>query len=555
MDQVKSRRPWSPDDLLAYFFISLQMRSSGAMAEVCRDLRDMALKRFQLDGPGGTPCPHKITSQRMFLRVDVAFMLWQQERLATLQHRPRFLMADASPQGGREWLLGRHVTLSARSLAMHQAAHAVVCRSMDTSRRACKPSDEELGRIDFLRDNLPAHAMPPAAMGLARTTATHKGAALLHSLSLEARPSELQGCLLSVLSLTADLGPEIGIPGFRSNYQELLPPWRQQWVQKLVADHGIAAAEQRVAVDVPVCSLQVDGDCCEDPTWEDNALQPDGDGWVSQGAEQGQGEEHSAEHAATLSSAETAFSVLHAAWLGQPTWHTVLLPFAMAVPGMLHVLSNLLRDTDTSMEGWDDFWAYLKNVAALLCDRHRLNKFRAKCLDGLPDGGRWQRVFAKPLDDLYDKRWGCVTRFLRKSAPKVAALKRVWRHDLYGDSEEQHEVRFLPEQLTRDLQNPFWGAFGDSVLMVHGIVETFRGWCEGCTCHPPTAKEGTSSLDMSSKQRQSSLGGKQPCPLQGLHAPEIAAGRWRTVLEELRDLSARQLAIKHRGHLNSDSAI
>ena len=75
-----------------------------------------------------------------------------------------------------------------------------------------------------------------------------------------------------------------------------------------------------------------------------------------------------------------ALTILQEAWQANPQWRTMIFPFAVAVPGMLHIVDNLLLEADTLMTAWEEWWGQLKNINALLSNQLRLNKFCARCL-------------------------------------------------------------------------------------------------------------------------------------------------------------------------------
>lgn len=246
-------------------------------------------------------------------------------------------------------------------------------------------------------------------------------------------------------------------------------------------------------------------------------------------------------------------TLLTEAWARHPEWHNKVLPYAMPVPGMLHVIHNLLKDANHGLEDWVDFWGFLSNLGGLLSNSLRLNSFCATCLDGVPSQRYWEKVMTgSKLPALYEKRWNVVMHFVRRAAPKICALRVHWNPNLYGREEEQDGSRFSPCQLTEDLNNPYWSAYLDMISQVHDVVEKFRGQCEGCTCHPPDLLPD-GRLDLHGPGRRQALGRDGSCPLEGRHAPEFAAGEWQDVLAGLWRISHAELAEKHMGKLESAS--
>ena len=399
------------EDLLDYFEVALHTKSAPSLSKITGILQNMAMRSAL-----GAEAPKKTKIKALYFRVDAAFMLLQRHHSVD-NSSPQFLMADRSPQGGRDWLLSRVMTLRGRPSQLRDDALAVAQARSESEDAA--PSDSELQRLQSLRDNVCFHTLPPAALGLSLTDVAHKSAALLHSLMLETDRALLQSRLMSMISVTGDLGVEIGIPSFRSPFRDLMPPWRRQLFEELVPEDGWSAgAESENA------SLEADGDFGE--ARESNASGP------------------------------VANALLLQAWASHPDWRTRLMPFAMAAPGMLHVCNNLMEDMDTGMTAWDPFWEALQNVNALFAHQLRLNKFCVTCLDGVPCQAGWYQVLSQKLPKLYSKRWGCITHFLKKLQPNLRALRTFWNQHLYGADKEEHEGgHFDPAELTRTLRDPF----------------------------------------------------------------------------------------------------
>ena len=92
-----------------------------------------------------------------------------------------------------------------------------------------------------------------------------------------------------------------------------------------------------------------------------------------------------------------------------------LMPNVNYVYGMQHIVDNMLADVHTSMPGWDEFYASLKNLEAMLRIEERRNRF-AWTLRGT----RYEHHTRKLNEwsySLYEKRWREVCTFVRKFNP------------------------------------------------------------------------------------------------------------------------------------------
>ena len=149
----------------------------------------------------------------------------------------RYFIADSSPQGNRNWLLSKSSIIAASDvMPADSLLESVKCDLAEAASKACISLDRIAllrNKLEMLRSKIAEHTNVPVAIGLSHANTAHKSAAFLHSALLEVDPRQFQTMLINALSFTSDLGVEIGVPGFRSTLGELLPPWRQQFLQTL----------------------------------------------------------------------------------------------------------------------------------------------------------------------------------------------------------------------------------------------------------------------------------------------------------------------------------
>ncbi len=551
---------WEPLDLIRFFEASLHLRHAEGLKDVCQALRSMALRSGQVLGPqSGKLAPSPATIRKLYLSIDVAMMLLERRSSGASSRNgdgggaPRYVHADSSPQGHRDWLLAKSTIVDADLLTLFEAAnnlarfaiqqHTASPQELESAGAASGALPEVALRWqEVLESGMREHVHVPAAMGLRQTNVAHKSASLLHSFLLESQPGAIQAQLRDVVSFTADLGVEIGIPGFRVSYRDLVPPWQKQVLQELTVD-GVGVAGGKVP-DRPEQQndLEADVDCVvvSGSAVAGQGCQGAGDHEKLHGGSAPVPEAPCSQPSDGSSSAKTLEApcdLLSEAWRRHPEWRHIFLPFAIAVPGMLHICNNLLQDVDFGMAGWEDFWSRLKNVAALLCDQMRLDRLRATCLEKGDGAGSHvpRHVFVNKLNKLRAPRWGSVTKFVRDAHESITWLRCIWKESLYGSaSEEGQGVHFNPEYLTETLQNPMFMAYMDMVLQVHSCIEELVGWSEGCPCHPPPWQQSH----------------RPKCCMQGRRAPEMAAGSWKQVLDQLFKVSVGELARTHFARLS-----
>ena len=266
-------------------------------------------------------------------------------------------------------------------------------------------------------------------------------------------------------------------------------------------------------------------------------------------------------------------------WERNPAWKGILLPLAIPIPGMLHIISNLLSDVDTGMTYWMNFWEQLDNLNALLSNQSRLEKFRATCINRSHPGAKFaEDMFGKKMEVLYSKRWGSVSTFVAKCRTRFDLLQQFWDENLYSGNEKQdsNNKHFNPKGLTATLANPKFFAYCDMLCLIHDIIEQLSGWSEGCQCHPPNMSaapifqlavplespacaKATTLLNRDARERRPDirsqfLGKLRACPMQGRRAPELAVGIWKNFAQALFSRSIAELAGAYQHKLSGNSA-
>ena len=83
MDMVQSskmrRQTVNPDDLVDYFECALHMKSAESLARVCQVLKSLDLKRGNASSSTARLAPKSSKVKRLYLQLDAANMLYQQQ--------------------------------------------------------------------------------------------------------------------------------------------------------------------------------------------------------------------------------------------------------------------------------------------------------------------------------------------------------------------------------------------------------------------------------------------------------------------------------------------
>lgn len=568
------RRTWKAEDLVDYFDAYLQMKSASGLQKVIETLNRLNLRRSAYRDLVKSKSPSASVLRELFFSIDVAMILMERRRGGSrTPNEFRYYIVDSSPQGNNNWLLSKSTFVDVASCA-EAAAHANNLINLAAGLVNCRSDSEAAGVhsaqlraiLLTLEQGMIDRTGVPVAIGLSHVNTAHKAAAFFHSVMLETSCAAFKQSRLHTISFTGDLGVEIGIPGFRSTVEVLLPAWLQQQLLELESlDEGPGrdgkSSASAASADI---SSTFGSDCDVFAVNSASALQVDAAGGSApERAFEVDGDELATSRGLGCRSVVAAGqlqpdSLLKEAWLANPSWHSILLPFAIPVPGMLHIASNLLEDVDTGMTYWSVFWEQLANVGALLSSLPRLEKFRAKCIDlRHADAVEAIAMFSAKIDKLYSKRWGSVSHFVRRCAGRLPMLKIFWDANLYMDKSDKEDAmnsRFSPKDLTATLNdNKFW-AYCGMVQLVHAAVDELAGWSEGCLCHPPwlgSASSGSYAVGMKTRLRQKLLDGRRSCPMQGRRAPELACGVWKQFSEKLLQQTFHQLSQVHQHLLKS----
>ncbi len=574
------KRVWDTETVLYYFRAALLLRDATMLPMAVRLLSKASFAALASPGTSGggllpvSAMPNGKTLMRYSLAVDAAAILMARDDATSIV--ARYGWADSSPQGGRDWLLSmvsecKHDLAELHSLSSKLIrASAVQADSGDDDsassdseiEQADQLAKERMSAYEKLTSGLQLRTLVPAALGLGATSIPHKCSAFLHSMVLECPQdaAQFRQVMGSFVSLTTDMGTEMGIVDFRCRLSELMPPWRWQAFQPLMAEEAAVAATVRVDSGnthhshAPLLTADLDAlvgsrGASEDMVLDD--LQPDGMELLT-----------SDDHCQYGSSMPC--TDVEAAGVGAPAAANILpyqehrgseddgysrfLPFAISVPGALHILSNLQCDTDKQLRDWDIFWPQVHNLAALICTPLRRDRFKATCCGG--DVKRELAAFlGQSISAPYDKRWGSVTSFLRLLRPVLPELSVLWNSELYSNSSREEanddgKTQFNLKMATETLASPFFVGYCDMVLELHEFSFHMTCWMESCPCHQAKG-DYSSSRKRQQKDRRHDLGDR-PCPLAGCRAPELAAGAAESFLGSLACVSSLTVAAKWR---------
>ena len=147
-----------------------------------------------------------------------------------------------------------------------------------------------------------------------------------------------------------------------------------------------------------------------------------------------------------------------------------LLPNALTIPAVLHIIHNLLSELADKLSHWKTFFGYLKLVS-LLFKEGRRDRFSELCLRPSDMKERADEFEAASFPTLYQERFGEVTKFCKAIKPWVTLIRAAWNPNRYingpgvqSRARDGEDMEFDPHKLTTVLNDPFvvW-LFGDDL--------------------------------------------------------------------------------------------
>ena len=339
--------------------------------------------------------------------------------------------------------------------------------------------DDRVLICKHLKDSITHHVGLPAALGLGHTNVTAKMSALQYAISFECQSLlHLRDLNQAYCAMCTDMGPEMGLTEFEGDLQELLPSW-----------HDWSAQNPQFLRD--------------DLDTADPVAFP-----------------HADEERAGPANA-------------------CIMPNALPIPGICHIIDNLLQDVDQKLAQWAEFHRHLINTAGLLTRDQGLRRVYAMCVQG--SNLISQDQFCKQVPSLYEKRWSMVVKYLQAALPLLQVLRSTWNTQLYvadtsGKAQDASSgVVFDIALFTETLSSGWFFCYSEMVLRIHLFAEELRGFVEGCPCHDHMFHGQSQSQRAKSLARDyGDEADLRSCLLAGCRAPELAANLLVSRLQELR---------------------
>ena len=382
-------------------------------------------------------------------------------------------------QGGYDWLLAQTHCLDQKDCGTLLAiARELQQHLAEVAEPRTSAASQFLNEMQTLLDQ---HIFVPTALGLRASSLTHKVAAWLHAVCLESKKvDDVVAMLKSIVSVTSDMGVELGITHFAlKNVELVLPSW------------------------MAGCGVIDNGDGDEAP----RALTLDGH----------------------------------------------LLEGAIPIPGMMHIVTNVLTDMHSSLHDWDRFVARLHPLMQLLCHKPRRERFIQRCIRQ-SGHAHTETLFAKNLVQYHDKRWFSIVRFLQQLEPLLGPLALTWSEQAYlqghsGVDGEDNIGKFSVAAVSTSVRDGWLHSYMAMILMLDSVPEELGRWSEGCDCHETLRCIRSSAPPALKRQRLLHADDGSPCPMMGKRAAALASGKHLQCIDDVAKLAPAELWAKAGGAL------
>ena len=405
------------------------------------------------------------------------------------------LLADASPQGGRDYeLLFLNILPRAKLPDLYDDIRALegLCR-MGIEERI-RYADQEKELFERIQDAITTHTAPPVLLGggKSRSTLAIKFRAVLHALFLIGGPfSMLEKLLKGIHTWTSDFGTEAG-------FSLIEPVALKKIFDYLEAPGGVEEPDMA-------------------PLEREDLEEPD--------------------FAAPAGVAPAP---------QQPADEVADVTGSVLAPGLLHIIHNSTLDLAKCMQHFRGVVYKLKKVCKMLSSKEGSDRLLQLCFD-TPVGKALSRELAKFHASVYEERWGTVANAVLKILDVRVALCHGWNLQKFlmgvgrfkpldvTDDDPDHDMR--PDVIDEAVNSTFFWSYLQMLRKVALLLMRLMDWAEGCSCHwdlPYDEKLLPASL----------LQLWSTCPLRGRRCADLASGELWRVVQPLCDESAALLVLE-----------
>ena len=230
---------------------------------------------------------------------------------------------------------------------------------------------------------------------------------------------------------------------------------------------------------------------------------------------------------------------------------------SLGVSGMLHIIHNSSKDLGRGMQSYDDTLRRMTHVCNLVRRKTTRERLLERCF-GHGNAVALRGPILRFDGKIHKERWGTIAHAVDELLRVEVSLRHAWSIDRYGRGRPQRDFegdeaawRAEIETVDESIESAY---FWDSVRVLSYLSKLITRciwWAESCSCH-----WSRDWRNASPEERKLWL----QCPMKGKRAPELAAGDFFDIFDELGRLYlvhvlgslSRDLTPPQRGQLAQD---
>ena len=212
-----------------------------------------------------------------------------------------------------------------------------------------------------------------------------------------------------------------------------------------------------------------------------------------------------------------------------------------------------------AMGHWEAFEGQLKLVCNLIRRTFSRQRLMETCFSD-PPASLHQHLYSSFSGTVGKGRWGVVWDAAEQLGPLEASLRFAWdgvkfnrgkplgTHPQPAD-EDKVCARLRICDLDEAIQSAMFWRYRFMVTLLGDVVQHLFAWVQGCCCHACHELFLEEMQENTPNPTKSEL---LACPMHGRRAPEMAAGRFRAVLNEIWDIHEARLLVMEPAALTAE---
>eukprot|EP00972_Heterocapsa_arctica_P034983 5149470-Heterocapsa_arctica.AAC.1 len=218
---------------------------------------------------------------------------------------------------------------------------------------------------------------------------------------------------------------------------------------------------------------------------------------------------------------------------------------ALQVSGCLHIVNNIVKGMVSHMPHYNErAWPLLNTASEALQWNYFRDRLKATCFSGDLEGLTY--LFDNTVVTLIKWRFGSLASLLPQMSRLEHALKMGWdvAKMRFGDKGPMKAVNL--DKVDEAFKSEFMWSWIRSIKALVAVCGHLEHWFEACPCHRFRRNDEDLHWEQSRAafSRRLGLSEVASCPLQGMRAPELAAGDLDSFVDDLLHPAMAQVVVQ-----------